>query len=148
MPVVDKEILIEAPKEEIFRFVSIPGNLPKIWPGLIEIKNEKLLPNGGYRFRWLYKIFGVSLTGIGEYVDIAPNLWLSAKTYGSIDSLNTWTFRSKGEQTRVTMTIDYRIPSSLSGRLTENTIVNTANQEAEVILTNLRARHDNRVYHS
>ena len=148
MPVVDKEIVIEAPKEEIFRFVSIPCNLPKIWPGLIEIKNEKLLPNGGYRFRWLYKIFVVPLTVIGECVDIAPNLWLSAKTYGAIDSLNTWTFRSKGEQTRVTMTIDYRIPSPLSGRLAENTIVNTANREAEVILANLRARFDNRVYHS
>jgi uncharacterized membrane protein len=146
MPVVDKEIVIGAPLEEIFRFVSIPGNLPQIWPSLIEIKNEKLLPNGGYRFRWLYKIFGVRLTGTAECVDIAPNLWLSARTYGAVDSLNTWTFRSKGGQTRVTMTIDYRIPSPLSGRLAENTIVNTANREAEVILTNLRARYDNCVY--
>jgi len=56
MPVVDKEILIELPKR-IFRFVSIPGYLLDL-AGLIEIKNEKLLPNGGYRFRWLYKIFG------------------------------------------------------------------------------------------
>jgi len=75
------------------------------------------------------KYSGVSLTGIGEYVDIAPNLWLSAKTYGSIDSLNTWTFRSKGEQTRVTMTIDYEYHRRFR-RLTENTIVNTANQES------------------
>jgi uncharacterized membrane protein len=148
MPVVDKEIVIEAPLEEIFRFVSVPANLPKIWPSLVEIKNEKLLPNGGYRFRWLYKIFGVRLTGTGECVDIAPNLWLSARTYGAVESLNTWTFRSKAGQTRVTMTIDYRIPSPLSGRLAENTIINTANREAEIILTNLRARYDNRVYHS
>jgi uncharacterized membrane protein len=144
MPVVDKEIVIGAPLEEIFNFVSIPGNLPKIWPGLVEIKNAKLLPNGGYRFRWLYKLFGIQLTGTGECVDIAPNLWLSARTYGAIDSLNTWTFRSRGEQTRVTITIDYRIPSPLSGRLPENTIVNTANREAEIILTNLHARYDNR----
>lgn len=146
MPVVDKEIVIEAPIEEIFRFVSIPGNLPKIWPGLIEIKNEKLLPNGGYRFRWLCKIFGVQLTGTAECVDIAPNLWLSARTYGAVDSLDTWTFRSKEGQTRVTMTIDYRIPSPLSGRLTENTIINAADRQVEVILTNLRARYDKRVY--
>jgi uncharacterized membrane protein len=148
MPVVDKEIVIEAPLEEIFHFVSVPCNLPKIWPGLVEIKKQKLLPNGGYRFRWLYKIFGTRLTGTGECVDIAPNLWLSARTYGAVDSLNTWTFRAKGGQTRVTMTIDFRIPSPLSGRLAENTIVNAANREAEIILANLRARYDNRVYHS
>ena len=85
--------------------------------------------------------------GTGEYVDIAPNLWLSARTYGAVDSLDTWTFRSKGGQTRVTMTINYRIPPPLSGRLTESTI-NSADREAEVILTNLRTRYDNRVYHS
>ena len=141
-------LFTEAPLEKIFDFISIPGNLPKIWPGLVEIKNEKLLPNGGYRFRWICKMFGVRLTGTAECVDIAPNLWISARTYGSIESLNTWTFRSKGGQIRVTMTIDYRISSPLAGRLMENTIINAADREVEVILTNLRARYDNRVYHS
>ena len=142
MPVVDKEIVIGAPLEEIFRFVSIPGNLPQIWPSLVEIKDEKLLPNGGYRFRWGYLLFGIKLSGKGEYIDIAPYLWLSARTYGALESLNTWTFRTKGSQTRVTVTIDYEIPSLLSNRLTENTIIKANDKEAETILINLRARYD------
>ncbi|MGA9696535.1 MAG: SRPBCC family protein [Dehalococcoidales bacterium] len=144
MPVVDKEIIIDAPVEEIFGYVSKPGNLPQIWPNLVEIKNEKLLPNGGYRFQWVCLLFGIKLAGKGEYVDIAPNLWLSARTYGAVESLNTWTFRSKGSQTRVTVTIDYQIPSILSNRLAENTIVKANEREADTILVNLRARYDNR----
>jgi hypothetical protein len=101
-----------------------------------------LLPNGGYRFRWVYLLFGIKLAGKGEYIDIAPYLWLSARTYGALESLNTWTFRTKGSQTRVTVTIEYEIPSSLSNRLTENTIIKAIDREAETILINLRARYD------
>jgi hypothetical protein len=61
-----------------------------------------------------------------------------------VESLNTWTFRSKGSQTRVTVTIDYQIPSILSNRLAENTIVKANEREADTILVNLRARYDNR----
>jgi uncharacterized membrane protein len=142
MPVVDKEIIIDAPVEEIFGYISKPCNLPQIWPSLVEIKNEKLLPNGGYRFQWVYRLFGIKLAGKGECVDIAPNLWLSARTYGAVESLNTWTFRSKGAQTRVTVTIDYQIPPILSNRLAENTIVKANEREADTILINLRARYD------
>ncbi len=68
MPTIDKEILVNAPLDKIFSYVSKPSNLPQIWPSLIEIKNEQLLPNGRYNFEWVYKMTNLHLEGTGRNV--------------------------------------------------------------------------------
>ena len=143
MPTIDKEILINALPEKIFSYVSKPSNLPQIWPSLIEIKNEQLLPNGRYSFQWIYKMGGMHLEGTGVYAGIVQNQWFTAKTKGALDSTITWTFRSKDTtQTRVTFTIDYRVPLPILTWLAHVTIVKMNEQEAELILANLRTRFE------
>ena len=61
MATTDKEIMIKAPLEKIFNFVLKPSNLLQIWPSLIDVKNERLLPNGGYSAKWMYKMGGIHL---------------------------------------------------------------------------------------
>ena len=138
MPIIDKDIIINAPLEKIFNYVNKPSNLPRISPSLIEINNEKMLPSGGYSFRWMYKMIGVHMEGKAEYTDIIPNFWFNCKTHGVVDSAISWTFRARGAQTRVTLTVDYRIPMPLSSRLSENTISETNEKEAGLILDNLK----------
>ena len=48
MATIDKILVIKAPPEKIFNFVIKSSNLTKLWSSLLEITNEKLLPNGGY----------------------------------------------------------------------------------------------------
>jgi outer membrane protein assembly factor BamA len=79
----------------MFSYVNKPVNLPQISPSLIEIKNEKLLPQGGYSFRWTYKMIGSPMAGKAEYTDISPDFWFYRKIQGVVDSLITWTFRSQ-----------------------------------------------------
>lgn len=110
----------------------------RIWPSLVEVKNEKLLPNGGYSFAWVNKMLGIHFKGTGEYVDISPNNWFSLKTVGAIETTITWTFRSKDNETRVTFTVDYRIPAPPLGRLAKIIIMKSNEKEAEVIFDNLR----------
>ena len=143
MPTIDKEILVNAPLEKIFSYISKPSNLPQIWPSLIEIKNEKLLPNGRYNFEWVYKMTNLHLEGTGSYVGLAQNSWFTVKTKGALDSTITWTFRSKDiGQTRVTFTIDYRVPLPLLNCLAHITVVKMNEQEADLILANLRTRFE------
>jgi len=140
MPRVENEVIIKAPAEQIYGYISQPGNLPQIWPSLYEIKDEKLLANGGYSFRWTYKMAGVHFTGNGECTECVPNSVLSSKNSGPIDSMVTFTFRSKGMQTKVTLTIDYRVHLPLIGQLTEAVIHKMNEKEAALILDNLRIR--------
>jgi uncharacterized membrane protein len=139
MSIINKEIIINIPPQKIFNYLSNPTNLPQIWPSLMIIKNEKLLPNGGYSADWVYKMVGIRLEGIGEYTDIAPNQWLTIKTKGDLESTITCTFRSIDNQTRVTLTINYKVPPTILSWLTGKIIVKINEREAELALENLRA---------
>ena len=52
----------------------------------------------------------------------------------------TWTFRTKENQTRVTLTVDYRVPLTIIGRLTEIIVMKMNEKEAELVLDNLRIK--------
>jgi len=140
LAIADKEIMIKAPLEKIFNFVLKPSNLLQIWPSLIDIKNERLLPNGGYSAKWMYKMSGVRFQGAGEVTDIHPNCWFTSTTRGAVESIITWTFRSKENQTRVTLTVDYRVPSTIIGRFTEIILIKMNDKEADLLLDNLRTK--------
>lgn len=148
MPIVDKEITINAPLEEIFDYVNKPSNLPQIWPSFIGVKNQELLPNGGYKFEWTYKMSGVILEGNAEYIDFVPNFWFTCRTYGAVDSKITWIFRSIGFQNSVILNIEYWVPSPLKGRSDETAILSMNEKEAELILENLRKRCETRLENS
>jgi uncharacterized protein YndB with AHSA1/START domain len=138
MPRVDNEVIINAPVEKIFQYISQPSNLLQIWPSLIEISNEKLLSNGGYNYRWTYKMAGIHFKGEGKCIDLKPNLILVSKNKGAIDSIVSFTFLSTGIQTKVTLSIEYVVPLPLFNRFTEIIILKMNEKEAELILDNLR----------
>jgi uncharacterized protein YndB with AHSA1/START domain len=140
MPRVDNEVIINAPVQKIYSYVSQPSNMQQIWPSLMEINNEKLLANGGYSYRWKYKMSGIMLTGTGECIEIKPNLLLISKNVGDFDSIVTFTFQSTDIRTRISLTFDYKLPFRLSNQLTENIILKMNAKEAGLILDNLRIR--------
>ncbi|MGP8079636.1 MAG: SRPBCC family protein [Dehalococcoidales bacterium] len=142
MPRVDNEVIINAPVQKIYNYISQPSKLQQIWPSLVEITNEKLLPNGGYSYRWKYKMSGIMFSGIGECIDIKPNLLLISKNIGDFDSTVTFTFQSRNVRTRITLTFDYNLPLTLSSKLTENIILKMNTKEAGLILDNLRIRFE------
>ncbi|MFC2072135.1 SRPBCC family protein [Chloroflexota bacterium] len=140
MAKVEKEITVHAPIEKIFSYISEPSNLPEFWPSLTEVKGVQSLPNGGYSARWVYKMSGMRFEGIGEYTQIVPNQWFVIETKGGISSIITWTFRSKENRTRVTLTIEYKVPIPLLGKLAEAIIVKMNDQEGDLIMAHLGTR--------
>ena len=139
MAPIDKELMINAPAEKIYNFVLKSSNLTRIWPSLVEIKNEKLLPNGGYSANWMYRMAGIYLAGKAECIEVVPNRWFSVKLEGAVDCIMTWTFRKKDNiQTKVTITLDYHVSLPLLNRLAEHIIVKMNDHEAELVLANLR----------
>ena len=137
---VEKEITVNAPLERVFSYVNEPGNLPEFWPSLIEINNVQPLPNGGYSALWVYKMAGMRFEGTGKYVDIVPNQYIVVETRGGIASTITWTFRARENMTRVTLTIEYKVPVPLLGKLAEAIIVMMNQQEGDLVMANLKAR--------
>ncbi len=140
MAKIEKATILHTPIENIFRYISEPSNAPEFWPSLMEVKDVQSLPNGGYRFGWVYKMVGMRFEGTGEYTQIVPNQYFVIETKGSICSIITWTFRSRANITRVTLTIEYKIPIPLLGKLAEAIIVKMNDQEGDLVMVNLGAR--------
>ena len=142
MPSVTKEDFISASIESVFNYIREPENMVEIWPSLISLTIEKKLDNGGYRFRWAYKMSGITLTGRGECIDLVPNLWIITKTHRGLESTHTWTFRANDQDTRVTLTVDYQLPSQFLNRVAEITMLDSNEKEVELILDNLRKKFE------
>ena len=140
MAKVEKEVTINAPLEEVFNYVKEPSNLPELCPSLIEVRDVQSLPKGGCDGKWVYKMAGIRFEGKGKHVEIVPNQWIVMKTEGGVNSLMTWTFRSRGDTTRVTLTIEYKVPVPLLGKLAEAIIVKMNDQEGDLMMANLQAR--------
>ncbi len=140
MATVAKEVTVNAPIEKVFSYISDPRNLPEIWPSLMEVKDIQSLPNGGYRLQWVYKMVGRLFKGIGEYTEIFPNQWFVIETKGGIRSTITWTFRYKENRTRVTFTVEYKVPIPLLGKVAEAIVVRMNDQEGDLMMAHLRAR--------
>jgi uncharacterized membrane protein len=147
MPQVENEVIINAPVHEIYDYVSNTGNLTQIWPSLLEITHQTLLPNGGYSYRWKYKMAGIRLSGIGESVNVEPNVLLRTRNIGDFESLATFTFQSYNNRTRVNLSFDYKLPLLLltSNKLSESIILRMNTKEAGLILDNLRIMFEDSV---
>jgi uncharacterized membrane protein len=140
---VEKEVEVNVPIEEVFSYLIEPSNAPEIWPSLVEIKDVQSLPNGGYKYEWVYKMIGMHFDGTGEYTAVVPNRWFIIETKGGVSSKITCTFRSNENDeniTRVTLTIEYKVPVPLLGKLAEAIIVKMNDQEGDLLRVNLGAR--------
>jgi uncharacterized membrane protein len=140
MAKVDKEVLIKAPLGKIFGYIMEPANLLEFWPSLMEIRDIQSLPNGGYSARWVYKMLGMRFEGTAEYTQVVPNRLLVIETKGGITSAIAWTVRSWEDKTRVTLTIEYKVPVPLLGKLAEIIVLKMNDHEADLMMVNLQAR--------
>lgn len=140
MAKVEKSVRINTPVERIFDYINTPTNLPEFWPSMVEAKDIQKLPNGGNRFRWVYKMAGMRFEGISEDTDVVPNQKVVSKTEGGLESIVTWDLQTEGESTIVRFLAEYTVPIPLLGKLAEAFIVRQNEHESEVLLANLKDR--------
>ena len=140
MATVNNSITINAPVEKIFEYSSKPENSPEIWPSMIEVKNIKELPNGGYSYDFVYKMAGMRLTGSSEDTEFVPNERIVSISTGGIESTITWTYEPEGGGTKITTLAEYKIPVPLLGKIAEAIIAKINENEGDTVMANLKAR--------
>lgn len=140
MAKIERSLIISAPIEKVFAFMANPENLPEIWPSLQEVRNVQLLPNGGYCYDWTYKMAGMRFEGKAEWTEFVKNQRIVDKNESSIPSTFIWTYQPEEGGTRVTVNVEYTIPSAILGKLAEPVIHKMNEHEAETVLANLKAR--------
>ena len=108
MPIFDSSVLINRPVEEVFAFVTEPGNSTLWQSGCLESVKTSEGPVGvGTTGREVRRFLGLQIETTGEVTDFEPNKRSSVKTTsGPAQGQATWTFESAGGGTTFATAID------------------------------------------
>lgn len=140
MATIEKSIVIEAPVEQVFEYLTDPEHLPEIWPSMVEVRDVETLPNGGHRYHWVYSMAGKRFEGDSETVEIEPNSHFLSKTTGGIPAAFDYTFTPENGHTKIDVKTDYELPQSLLGKLAEPFLRKLNERESDTFLANLKDR--------
>lgn len=140
MPKLEKSITIHAPVENVFGYWTEAANLPEVWPALVEVQDIQRLPNGGNSLRFVFKMAGMRFEGTSEDVEYILNQRTVTKSKGGIESTITMAFQPEAGSTKLTFEAEYSVPIPLLGKLAEAAIAKLNENEAELLLANLKAR--------
>lgn len=140
MAKITRTVSINAPVEKTFDYMGMPTNLLEIWPSMVEIKNLKPLPTGGYNYDWVYKMGGMHFEGASETTEYFKNQRVVVKNTKGIPSTFVWKYDSEDGKTMLSLEVEYTIPIPLLGKLAEALIVKQNEREADTMLANLKDR--------
>jgi len=140
MAKITRDILINAPVEEVFAYASDPTNQPEYWPSMIETRDVEELPQGGKKYRWVYKMAGIRLEGSTETTEFVKNERIVTKSKGGVESTFIYEYKPEGEGTRVSVELEYKVPVPVLGKLAEAFVLKINERETETVLGNLKDR--------
>lgn len=138
---IERTIIINAPVERVFAYMTDPANLPGIWPCLVEVSDLVQTREGtGTTYNWVYKMAGAHFEGTAKIIEFIPNQCLVVKDEGGINAIRTITLQLSEGRTKYTLQMEYVLPASLLGELDAGFIQRLNECEADVVLANLKAK--------
>ena len=107
MAKLSESIIINAPIEKVFAYVTDPANGKKFIPGIIEQTN--ILPKTakvGQKWDWHVNLIGAEFRGKAEVVELEPLKKWVIKTWGDADSFRTYIFEPSDGGTKLTIEVE------------------------------------------
>lgn len=144
MVMISRSIEIDAPVEQVFSFFTKPENLLEIWPSMVEVSNARSAPDGSHSFDWVYKMGGMRFRGHSDSIEVEKNKRVVSKNEKGIPSTFEYLYEKLGNRTRLTMNVDYSLPSQLLTKIADPVLRRINENESEVVLANLKARMEHR----
>lgn len=136
---IKKQIHIDAPVEKVFEFANEPEHLPEIWPSMIKVDNIVRSPTEGRDYDWEYKMVGMPFHGHTETLEFVRNKHVVVENKEGIPSKFVWDYLAENGGTRLDLEVEYTVPVPLVGKLAEKVILRINENEADVMLANLKA---------
>ncbi len=111
VPLVTRSVVIDAPPEEVFRFIADPLHWPKIVSGLQEIRPlSAAYIDKGVAFEWTYRIRGFTLRGRGTVSEFEPGRKITLSMHSLLPLQKTIRFEETGSGTLLTAEVGHRYP--------------------------------------
>ena len=134
---VRKSVVISAPPDRVFDYVTEPSTMAEWLTKMVEVRD--IVGTGeGQQYEWTYKYTGLLLRGQSVVVQHVPNRLAVSQSIGMIGS--TWTFRVEPHEEGSTLTIEveYSVPIPVLGKIAEHVAVRLDARDLETSLTNVQ----------
>ena len=134
---VRKSVVISAPPDRVFEYVTEPSTMAEWLTKMVEVRD--IVGTGeGQQYEWTYKYAGLLLRGQSVVVQHVPNRLAVSQSIGMIGS--TWTFRVEPHEEGSTLTIEveYSVPIPVLGKIAEHVAVRLDARDLETSLTNVQ----------
>jgi len=137
MAKIEGDILIKAPKEKAWAFLTDVEKLPDWMPLLTEVSDVQG-EGVGRSYNWGYKFMGIKFKGKNKVIEEIPNQKNITEAEGGIKAKWDWDFASEGEDTKVHVIVDFNIPGPVLGKFVEGFVVKQSKRELDHALENLK----------
>jgi len=137
-----KSIIIEAPVDKVFNYISNPQNMLEWHPNITKIRN---LTGKGTDLQWVwdYKMMGINFTGKARVISSIICTELRIDSTGDIESNWTFSFSPEAGGTRLDFQVGYTIPISVLNRVGELIAIRRNERVAAMALVNIKERMEN-----
>ena len=134
------QTIIPATRERLFEFLTTPGQVRLVLPGLIESTNISELPlKVGSTFDYKYQMYGVIVEGQWEVFVLERPSRYEARTTGGAESTWRYNLEDADGGTRLSLALEYDVPQSLLGQVRIGLLKKINEKEAEHFFENLKA---------
>jgi uncharacterized membrane protein len=142
MPRVEQSILIQVPVKDAFDWIAHQLERMAVWWPPMEL-HEPLSAEPvavGSVWRYVFNMLGVRISGEQVVQRLQPDETLEMRATSGLDSIFCCHFDAAApDATRLTVTLDYRLPGSMLGELLSRTSVEIENmRNLEIGLRNLK----------
>ena len=136
---IKRTIHIDAPVEKVFEFANVPENLPEIWPSMVKVDNVKRSTTQGRDYDWQYKMAGMLFKGHSKTTEFVLNDLVVVENKEGIPSKFVWDYHAENGGTELELEVEYTVPVPLLGKVAEKLVRRINENEADVMLANLKA---------
>ncbi len=143
---IEKNVIINAPVEKVFKYWTDPINRPEVWPSLVEIKDVKKVSNDIVTdFGWVYKMAGMRLEGTTKMLEHVADQRYVEQSKGGVDSIMTWDFEPQNGHTKMTFIAEYTVPMPVIGKLVDIRCFDQATETADLCKASVIEQKDDDV---
>ncbi len=136
---IEESVIIQAPQQKVFDFLTDPHFHPRIMPGLVDVSNIPPLPlQIGNCYEYRYQMFGVMLEGAWTVVNLVSPSCYEGRTSGDIVSHWRYQVEPQADGAHLTLSIEYEPPQTVLGRIQHTVLARINQKSAETFLHNLK----------
>ena len=118
MPSYENSIAIDAGLSDVFAYVNEPKKFPDWVHGMIDVRN--VIGSGeGQQYEWTFKMVGIQFRGQSVAVNYIPDECAAYQSIGMIESIWTNIVEPLDRGTKLTIKLEYSIPTPVLGKLAE-----------------------------